>query len=127
MDTSSLEFGRKIITESDKLVTLAPSNDEHEGIFDSQKKKRKDKTISSSLSVSSSETVEIEAPLDDLDSVKPSRVKKRNFASINPLKSTNILHSHIDSNNFRHTTKSPTSLVQEEVTQFNELDSVYGN
>ena len=126
MDTSSLEFGRKIITESDKSVTLAPSNDENIDIFDSQKKKRKDKTISSSLSVSSSETVEIEAPLDDLDSVKPSRVKKRNFASINPLKSTNILNSHIDSNNFRRTTKSPTNLVQEEVIQFNELHSVYG-
>ena len=125
MDTSSLEFGRKIVTESDKSVTLAPSNDKNKDIYDSHKKKRQDQTISSSLSVSSSETVEIEASLDDLDSVKPSRVKKRNFASINPLKSTNILNSHIDSNNFRRTTKSPTNLVQGEVTQFNEICSVY--
>ena len=59
--------------------------------------------------MSSSETVQIEAGLNSQELVKPSRVKKRNFASKDPSKSANILKSHIDSNNFRHTSKSTSN------------------
>jgi hypothetical protein len=119
LDTSSLEFGRKIITGSEKFLTTEPSADKSRVTYDSNNKKSQDKTIASSLSVSSSETVQIETSLSNQDLVKPSRVKKRNFVSKNLLTPANILNSHIDSNNFRHTTKSPAIQVETEVIRFN--------
>ena len=97
IDTSSLEFGRKIDTVEPELVATNTNDQSHE-----------EEQISSSLLVSSSETVQIETSLNDQDLVKPSRVKKRNFSSKDPSKSANILKSHIDSNNFRHTSKLTT-------------------
>ena len=105
IDTSSLEFGRKIDTV-DLVAEKEPYASNHSN---------EEETISSSLSVSSSETVQIEASLNDQELVKPSRVKKRNFASKDPSKSSNILKSHIDSNNFRHTSKSAEVQEDEKV------------
>ena len=109
VDTSSLEFGRKIDRDSDLAATKSKET------YDLANKGKEEETISSSLLVSSSETVQIEASLNSQELVKPSRVKKRNFASKDPSKSANILKSHIDSNNFRHISKSPSDEENEEV------------
>ena len=115
LDTSSLEFGRKLPKDS-SAETFSSAEVSGEKFGDSigltNKNNQPDQTISSSLSVSSSETVQIETSLADQDLVKPSRVKKRNFSSKDPVKSANILKSHVDSNNFRHT--SNTTPVQED-------------
>ena len=111
VDTSSLEFGRKIDRDSDLAATKSKET------YDLANKGKEEETISSSLLVSSSETVQIEASLNSQELVKPSRVKKRNFASKDPSKSANILKSHIDSNNFRHTSKSASDEENEEVIE----------
>ena len=111
VDTSSLEFGRKIDRDSDLAATKSKET------YDLANKGKEEETISSSLLVSSSETVQIEASLNSQELVKPSRVKKRNFASKDPSKSANILKSHIDSNNFRHASKSASDEENEEVIE----------
>ena len=111
VDTSSLEFGRKIDKDSDLAATKPKET------YDRANQGAEEEAISSSLLVSSSETVQIEASLNSQELVKPSRVKKRNFASKDPSKSANILKSHIDSNNFRHISKSPSDEENEEVKE----------
>ena len=114
LDTSSLEFGRKIGTDSKSSYTTAPSVDHRRVGYDSINEKTQDKTTSS-LYVSSSETVQIEKSLNSQDLVKPSRVKKRNFSSKIPLNSVNVLNGHIDSSNFRHATRTPDLNADTEV------------
>ena len=115
LDSSSLEFGRKLLKDSGKFSIIEPSVDKSRVVYDLNNHKSQDETISSSLSVSSSETVQIETSLDDQELVKPSRVKKRNFSVKNPNKSAHVLQSHIDSNNFRHTSKLPVVQADSEV------------
>ena len=127
LDTSSLEFGRKIDKDSEKYSLIKQSADASKVEYDSKNTKTPDKTISSSSSVSSSETIQIETSLSNQDLVKQSRVKKRNFSSKDPIKSERILKSHINSNNFRHTSKSDPDQSDSEVIIVSFLSELIQN
>ena len=109
-----------MLKDSAKFSTIEPSVDKSRVVYDLNNHKSQDETISSSLSVSSSETVQIETSLDNQELVKQSRVKKRNFAVKNPINSAHVLKSHIDSNNFRHTSKAPVVQADSEVYKFSK-------